>query len=118
MNHIEGVERSSTYKLRRLCYAYIDRVLDGYWGNQARAECHMEFIKLFFPDDWMLLSNPLLDILHNLDREVGLNFDGPNGQDVEPAYRKRYARVLFAKLAPLLDDDKFTYLNSIMSNKK
>lgn len=92
-----------TYKLRQLCYAYIDRVLDGYWGEQFRAECHMEFIKLFFPEDWMLLSNELLDILHNLDTEVGLSFDGPNGQDVPPAHRKRCARLLFQRLEPFLD---------------
>ncbi len=104
-------KESSSYELRRLCYAYIDRVLDGYWGNQARAECHMEFIKLFSQEDWMLLSNELLDILHNLDREVGLSFDGANGQDVPPAHRKRYARLLFQRLKPLTKggDERRTY---------
>ena len=97
-------EKARTYKLRLLCYSYIDRVLDGYWGNEARTQCHMEFIKLFFPEDWIILSGKLMDILHNLDREVGLSFDGPNGQEVEPKYRKRWARLLFDKLKPFLDD--------------
>lgn len=81
--------QSDDYRLRVLCYGYITSVLEGYWGGFARAEAHMAFIKLFSPDSWLILSERLLEILHNLDKEVGLSFNGPNGTDVPHAHRKK-----------------------------
>ena len=91
-------------KLRRLCIVYIDTVLDGYWGNQMRAECHLAFLKLL-PGDFSFQHQVLKPILYNLDHEVGLEFVGQNGIDVEDKHRRRYARLLFERLWKLYIDE-------------